>query len=112
MNALSLDTTGSLRVSNTSTAASTGTATTVSVSAVSTQLLPANSNRKGFVIVNVGGNTVYIGLGFTPTTTSYSRSLNTTIASDTWEFVACTYTGVINAIRSSGSTNVVITELT
>jgi hypothetical protein len=98
-------------VSSTTTS-SAGAVSTVSVSSTSTQLLAANANRKGFIVTNVGGNACFIGLGFTPTTSSYSFQLNTSFPNDTMKVTDIAFTGVINAIRASGTTNVLITELT
>lgn len=93
---------------------SSGTATnaTVAVTTASTQILAANANRKGFVVTNVGGNTVYLAFGAAASTTGYAASIATTAGSDRYEQLSMVYTGVINAIRSSGSTNVVVWEFT
>jgi len=102
---------GSIAVSSVNTA-TTATVSTVSVTTSSTQILAANANRKGFIITNVGGNTVYVAFGFTPTTSLYSVSIQTSLGSDRYEPISCIYTGVVNAIRGSGSTNIVVVEFT
>ena len=111
---LSLTTGGALRVFDTTAtnSSSTGTSTTVSVSTASVQLLAANTARKGFSIVNGGSSTLYVALGFTPTTVIYTMQIGTTAATERYEMYDSTYTGVVNAIRNSGTSNVYITELT
>jgi hypothetical protein len=75
-----------------------------------TVVLAANANRKGFSILNAGGNKVYIAYGPTCSTSVYAFDLAANgIYQHTMPFY---YTGQISAIRPSGSGAVVITEFT
>lgn len=92
--------------------AATSSHTLVSVTTTASTILAANSSRKGFMVTNVGGNTVYLGFGFTPTTSDYSVSIAITTGNDRYEPLTTCYTGAITAIRGSGSTNVTVVEFT
>ena len=90
----------------------TATITTVNVTSVSILLLAANSARKGLIIRNAGGNTLYLGFSVTTTTAGATRTIGTAVGDETYEFLGPVYTGAISAIRGSGSGDAVITELT
>lgn len=97
-----------LTVKNTS---GTSSVTTVSVSTSSTQLLAANSNRKGFIITNLNG-TLYVAFGSPASATSYGVSLAASTGNDAYEPKGVVFTGAINAAKGSGTSNVVVTEFT
>ena len=90
----------------------TATQTTVSVSTASVQVIAANVNRKGLIVTNVGGSAVYISFGTAPTTSLFAVSINTTAGAEKYEMLNAVYTGAVNAIRSSGTSNVIVTEFT
>jgi hypothetical protein len=90
----------------------TATQTTVSVSTASVQVVAANVNRKGLIVTNVGGNAVYISFGTAPTSALFAVSINTTAGAEKYEMLNAVYTGAVNAIRSSGTSNIVVTEFT
>jgi hypothetical protein len=87
-----------------------------SVGAVAGQILAANDNRKGLVIVNTGTTTLYLVFGSgTPTTTVYHVALKAAAAADdgsgaTW--IDDSWTGAVQAIGSGGGGACVITEIT
>lgn len=100
-----------IAVTATISTAATATQYTTSVSTVSVQILASNVNRKGFLITNVGGNTVYISFGAAPTTSIYNIALVTSQPNERYEpQSSAVYTGAINAIRGSGTSNVVVVE--
>ena len=76
----------------------------LSVGASSTQVLAANSSRKLLILVNDSDEDIYIALGATATLNSGIR-LNKKGGSLTLDDPK--YTGVVNAICSSGSKNLV-----
>lgn len=85
--------------------ASTAIITAVTVTTISTPLLAANVNRKGFTVQS---KTVpfYLALSATVTTSLYSAyllKLN--------EYERNNYTGPVSAILDSGSTTILVTEL-
>ena len=86
--------------------------TNVAVTVLSTTLLAANPNRKGLIIRNAGGNTLYIGFSASTSVLSATRTIGTAVGDETYEFLGPVYTGVISGIRSSGAGDAVITELT
>jgi hypothetical protein len=88
---------------------SVGALTITSVSTSNVQVAAANANRKGCVISNDGSTVVYIALGFTATTGAWTFRIPAN-SSEPLQFPC--YTGVINAIRASGTSNVLVTELT
>ncbi len=76
----------------------------VSVGSSNTQVLAANSSRKLLILVNDSDEDIYIALGATATLNSGIR-LNKKGGSLTLDDPK--YTGVVNAICSSGSKNLV-----
>jgi len=87
----------------------TATVTSVNDTALSTQLLAANTNRKGATFYNDSSSRLYLKLGTTATTTSYTIQ----IAPSGYYEIPNGYTGRVDGIWSADSTGAVrITELT
>jgi hypothetical protein len=87
----------------------TGTITSVVGSTSNTSLLASNSNRISATIYNDSNKTMYVALGATASTSSYSFQL----AKDSYWELSTTYTGAISAVWASGvSGNALVTELT
>ena len=109
MNALSLDTSGNLRVTAITNKAGTSAVTSVAGSTSNTVILASNANRLFATIYNATNKTMYVKLGTTASTSSYSVQL---FASSYWE-VPSDYTGEIDAVWANGvSGNALVTELT
>ena len=90
--------------------AATGTASNVSGSASSVTLLAANASRVGAMIFNDAANVLYVKLGATASTTSYTVQL---AASAYYELPSSPiYTGVIDGIWSASGGAARVTELT
>jgi hypothetical protein len=93
--------------------ASTPAQSSVAGSATSVSLLAANANRMGATIVNDSTALLYIKLGATASTTSYSVVLaGATSAPFAYYEVPFNYTGAIDGIWASAAGNARITELT
>lgn len=110
LSALSLDTSGNLRVSGfvTTNKAANSTVTGVATTSnTNTTLLASNGNRVFASIFNSTGKTMYIKLGATASTTSFTIQL---FDRSYWE-VPNDYTGIIDAF-SLGTGTVLVTELT
>jgi hypothetical protein len=88
--------------------AATPTQSSVAGSATSVTLLSANSSRRGAVINNDSTATLYVKMGATASTTSYSYKM---LTDDILE-IPYGYTGVIDGIWASATGNARITELT
>lgn len=88
---------GSGRIVTTQKAASSSI-TPISASASNTQLLAANASRLGASIYNGADQTMYVALGNTLTTESYSVK----VAVDQYYEVPFGYTGVLYAVWDSG----------
>jgi hypothetical protein len=74
---------------------------TASVTSSSSQVVAANGNRKGLVIINMGANNVSFGCG----ATAIVNGGITLIPNGTWVMDQATYTILaINAISPSSST--------
>jgi hypothetical protein len=86
----------------------TATITRVSVGGTSVMLLSSNVSRKGAVIFNEAG-ILFVKFGTTSSSSSYTYRLTT---NQTLEIPYPVYTGRIDAIKSSGTSNVLVTELT
>ena len=111
LNALSLDTSGNLRVTGfvTTNKAATSSVTSVAQSTSNTVLLASNASRVFASIYNNTGQKMYIKLGTTASTSSYSIQL---MPNSYWE-VPNDYTGEIDAVWSgNGSNSALVTELT
>lgn len=92
-------------VTTTSVTAATATVNSVSASTSVVTLLVSNAARKGAIISNEAG-ILYVKFGSAASSTSYTYRLtaNTTLELDV-------YTGLITAIKASGTSNVLVTEL-
>jgi hypothetical protein len=107
LNPLSLDTSGSLRVASKKATASTVTAVDMTA-LTNTTLLASNANRIGATVFNGSGGTIYIKLGATASTTSFTTQL---FNGAYWE-VPTDYTGIIDAFATALATgDVLVTEL-
>lgn len=84
---------------------SLATVTSVSVSPVLSILSASNSAKLKVIIHNEGG-TLYVKLGTGATASSYSYRLT---ANTVLEIVG--YTGIITAIKASGTSNALVTEV-
>lgn len=82
-----------------------------SVTTSSALLLAANADRKGFKVVNTGGNTVYLleGAG---TASSSNQTVTIAATSGYYESKNPVWTGAVNVVSSSGTNTVVVTEYT
>jgi len=110
LNALSLDTAGALRVTGfvTTNKAATSAVTSVAASTSSVTVLAANADRVFASIYNGGNKTMYIKLGATASTSSYTIQI---FSGAYWE-VPNDYTGQIDAIWSGTGGSALVTELT
>lgn len=112
LNALSLDTSGNLRVTGfvTTNKAASSAVTSVAVTAnANTTLLATNSNRVFAALFNNTTKTLYVKLGATASTSSFTVQL---FAASYWE-VPNDYTGQIDAFSPTGASgSVLVTELT
>lgn len=89
---------------------STSSVTSVVSAAVSTSILASNANRRMAILVNDTDKTVYVKLGATASTTSYSYRLTPL---QTLEIPFPIYTGAIDAIWDSSPTGSMrVTEIT
>lgn len=88
----------------------TSTVTSVPDSATSVQLLAANSSRKGYFIWNDSAATMYLKLGTTASTTSYTMQLT---QQQSFVGISPVYTGRVDAIWGSAPGGAArVTELT
>lgn len=88
--------------------AQTPSQSSVAGSATSVTLLASNTNRLGATIANDSTATLYLKLGATASTTSYTVKL----VQDAYYEVPFNYTGIIDGIWGSATGNARITELT
>lgn len=95
-------------VGATPTASATSSVTQVASAATSAQLLAANSSRLGMSVYNDSAQVLYLKLGTTASTTSYTVQVP---AQGYWE-LPVRYTGRIDGIWASASGNAYVTELT
>lgn len=96
-------------VATTSGAATTSSVTSVSGSATSVSILASNSSRKNATFYNDSTATLYLKLGTTASTTSYTIQLP---PQGYYEIpVGAVYTGAIDGIWSSATGAVLVTEL-
>lgn len=87
----------------------TGTVTSVAGSTSNTTVLASNANRLGATLYNNTNKNMYVKMGTSASTSSFSTLL---MKGDFWE-VTSDYTGKIDAVWDSGVTgNVLVTELT
>lgn len=108
---------GSVRMSSdrslfTTPRSTTPTQTSVASSASSVSLLAANNARKGATITNDSTAILYLKLGATASTTSYTVTLNGAVAAPfVYYEVPYGYVGAIDGIWASANGNARITEL-
>lgn len=88
--------------------ASAATVTSVSVTAASTTLSASTPARKGIIIFNETG-TLFVKFGTAASSTSYTYRLTANTVLELTD--GCIYTGLITAIKASGTSNVLVTEL-
>ena len=88
---------------------STATVTSATSSTSSVTVLAANTERRGFVVVNDSTATLYLKFGNTSSTTSYTYKL---LAGDAVESMLTPYTGLLTGIWSAVNGSAVVTELT
>lgn len=86
--------------------ASSSTVTSITVTTVNITLLASNVNRKKAIIYNNTAKTLYVKLGTTASTISFSYLLTSGATLE-----VPNYTGNIDAILSAGSGPVLVTEL-
>ncbi len=91
--------------------ATTPTQTSVASSASSVSLLAANNARKGATIYNDSTQILYLKLGATASTTSYTIQLPAAPAVNSYYEVPFGYVGAIDGIWASANGNARITEL-
>ncbi len=96
-------------VSTTPTRPANSTIARVNVTTVNTTLAAANTSREGFILFNEGNATVFVKLGATATTTSYTVQLG---RNSEFEAPFPVYTGIADGITSAGSADVQVTEVT
>lgn len=89
--------------------ANTSAITSVSVTTASTSLLVANPARLGTTVYNNSGATLFVKLGATASTTSFSYKLE---PFSTLELPVPIYVNQVNAVTSTGTATVLVTELT
>ena len=87
--------------------ATASSVTAVSVSTTSVAILAANTGRQGVIIANDGGTDLLVKFGATASATSYTLKLST----GAYVVLDRGYTGTIDAIRSTGTGNVMVTEM-
>src|SRR3990167_6203728 len=87
----------------------TATLSTVVVSTVSIALAASNAARRRIVIHNDSTGNVFVAFAATATVTAFTIKLG---GNNVYEGPLNDYTGAISAIRSAGSSNVRVTEIT
>jgi len=97
-----------VRVKSVGSGGTTPLQTSVSVTSSNTSVLASNANRLGATMYNEGSATCYLKLGATASTTSYSVQ----IASGGYYEVPFNYTGAIDAVTSTSTAQLRITEIT
>jgi len=93
---------------NTKLNSSTGAVTQVASSVTNVTLLASNTARRGAIIYNDSNKTLFVKLGATASSTSYSKKLGT---DECWE-IPFGYTGQIDGIWNLANGNAYVTELT
>ncbi len=91
----------------------TATITSIASSTNSVTLLASNANRKGATIVNDSSAILYVKLGTTASTSSYTVALPASGSSSfNYYEVPFGYTGIIDGIWASANGSARVTELT
>ena len=85
------------------------TITSVTVGTSSIVVKAANVARRQIIVVNDGGTVVFLAFAATASTAAYTVRL---AANDRYESPLGGYVGVVSGIRSSGSSAVIVTEVT
>lgn len=88
---------------------SLGTVTTVAASASSVTLKALNGSRLGLLVYNDSTANLYLKLGATASTTSFTVKV---AAAAVYELPAPVYTGVVDGVWDSATGNARVTELT
>jgi hypothetical protein len=87
----------------------TGTTSSVALSAVVATILAANASRLGAILYNLGSQKAYVRLAAAATTALFTVVL----AKDSeWELPYPVYTGIITGITAAGAATMLATELT
>jgi len=84
------------------------------ITAISSTVLAANASRKEVTVVNTGTTVIYLGLGQTPTPTSYHVALSACSTANDGTggtYISDLWVGAVNAICATSGT-VCVTELT
>lgn len=91
---------------------STTSSSLYNVGTTAMTILSSNVNRRGFIIVNMGGvSPLYIGFGFTPTQFIYSVAIPATNPYTSYELTNISYQGIATAIRATGAATLIcVTE--
>jgi hypothetical protein len=96
-------------ISTTTTRPATSTVTSVNVTTANTTLQASNANRLGLTIWNDGGQRIFVKLGATASTTSFTVK----VANQSfYALMDPVYTGIVDAVTSTGTATVLVTELT
>ena len=91
---------------------STATVTMVPRTNSSVTLLEANPQRRGAIVVNSTGVTMFVKLGAGASQTEYAKRLDAGTAVEQWE-IPFSYTGLVSGVwASNGAGNAIVTELT
>jgi hypothetical protein len=99
---------GTLQVSSSTTKSSTSSLSNVSASSTNVTLLASNSNRLGATVYNDSNQSLYLKLGATATSTSFTVK----ISAQGYYEVPASYTGQIDGLWSSANGAARVTELT
>ena len=110
LNPLSLDTAGNLRVTGfvTTNKAASSAVTSTAASTSSVTILASNATRLAATIFNTSSKVMYIKLGATASTSSFTTQL---FNNSYWE-IPDTYTGVVDAVWAGTGGAAIVTELT
>jgi len=85
------------------------TLTTVVASTTSQVLVAANAARRRLVVHNDGTGAIFVAFAATATTAAFTYEIG---GNNTWDGPLNDYTGVVSIIRSGGTSNVRVTEVT
>ncbi len=105
---MSVDASGNASVKVGTNFSATATLSNVASSASTTQILAANSSRRGMMIYNDSTSVLYLSFAATASTSSYSLQL---AANSFYEMPVPIYTGVISGIWASANGFTRVTEL-
>jgi len=105
---LKTDTTGILQVSSTQTKSNTSAVTSVSSSVTNITLLATNTNRLGATVYNDSNQTLYLKLGATASTTSFTAK----VGAQGYFEVPAAFTGQLDGLWAGANGAARVTELT